>query len=183
MAERQLPDVETLRKLLDYDPETGILTWKPRPENMFPNAAKAKRWNTRYAGKRAGNSIAYQKGYLAVCILERNQQVHRVLWALHYGRWPVDQIDHINGNPADNRLTNLREANTFVNCRNQRRPKNNTSGHVGVCFDKSAQKWGAYITCGKRVYLGCFSRKEDAVAARKAAEREYGFHPNHGRSS
>lgn len=182
MAAKQLPDVETLRKLLDYDPETGILTWKQRPVEMFPNAPKAKRWNTRYAGKPAGNTKTYQKGYRALCLLQKNYPTHRIAWALHYGRWPEDQIDHINGRPSDNRIINLREVTNLENCRNQKRARNNTSGHVGVHFRKKEQRWMAYISVGKRIQLGEFATFEEAVAARKTAEVKYGYHPNHGRS-
>lgn len=183
MAYKALPDLELLRKLLDYDPETGLLFWRARPVEMFPNKSKAKRWNTRYAGKRAGNTKAYQKGYFAVCILSKNYPVHRILWALHTGKDPQNQIDHINGNPGDNRLCNLREVNQVENSKNQKIPKNNTSGYIGVSFRKANNEWVAYISVQKRIHLGGFRTKEAAIAARKDAERRYGFHPNHGRGS
>lgn len=183
MAKKHLPDIETLRKLLDYDPETGFLTWKPRPAEMFPNAPKWKRWNTRYANKRAGNAKGYQKGYMAVCILGTNHQVHRVIWAMHTGAWPEDQIDHINRQPADNRIVNLRAVSNFENCRNKRPSKKNTSGHIGVHFRAKQGNWYAYISMNKRISLGSYPTFEEAVAARKAAEVKYGFHPNHGRET
>ncbi len=182
MATKQLPDVETLRKLLEYDPATGVLTWKPRPVEMFPNAAKAKRWNTRYANKPAGNQRPPPKNYILVSVLAQNLMAHRIVWALHYGIPPAEQIDHINGNPADNRISNLRVVSNVENCRNQRAPRNNTSGHVGVHFRKKDARWYAYISARGRISLGDFQTFEEAVAARKAAEIEHGFHANHGRS-
>lgn len=180
MATKPLPDVETLRKLLDYDPETGFLTWKPRPVEMFPNEPKFKRWNTRYANKRAGNAKGYQKGYIAMCILSKNYPAHRVAWAMHYGEWPKDQIDHINRQPADNRISNLRIVSNFENCRNKGFSKKNTSGHIGVHLRRNTGKWYAYISMRGRVSLGSFNTFEEAVAARKAGELKYGYHPNHG---
>ena len=183
MATKPLPDPEALRKLLDYDPATGILTWKPRPDDMFPNSSTAKRWNTRYANKRAGNKVGYQKGHIALCVLGTNCLAHRAAWALHYGEWPSEQIDHINQNPADNRIENLRCVTNLVNCRNKGFPKRNTSGHVGVSFCKNMKRWRAYISVRERIWLGSFDTFSEAVAVRKAAERKYNYHPNHGRSS
>lgn len=108
---------------------------------------------------------------------------HRLVWLFHYGRWPEGEIDHINGKRADNRIENLREATRVQQNRNMKLFCQNTSGHTGVSWSKHAKKWYARIrvSVGRDKNLGYFSDINDAIAARKAAEQKYGYHPNHGR--
>lgn len=81
--------------------------------------------------------------------------------------------DHVNGDGLDNRRFNLREATVGDNCRNQRRPKNNTSGYKGVHWYKRDGKWRAQISAvGRHVHLGSFALSEDAARAYDAAARE-----------
>jgi len=83
-------------------------------------------------------------------------------------------IDHINRNPLDNRRDNLRICTQQENQFNRSVQCNNTSGVTGVCFYKSNNKWIAYIKVDKKKkYLGCYSTKEEAIAARHKAEIEY----------
>lgn len=173
--------IETLRALLDYNPETGDLTWKPRPVSMFKAPRDAAAWNARYAGRPALTTIN-GCGYLTGGIFDRQRLAHRVAWAICHGEWPVDQIDHQNGDRTDNRISNLRVVSHSENGRNQKRPRTNTSGVIGVSWSLSAGKWRALITAdGARKHLGYFADFYAAVAARKAAEAEHGFHPHHGR--
>jgi hypothetical protein len=110
-------------------------------------------------------------------------KAHRAAWLLYYGEWPNDAIDHINGNPGDNRIANLRVVDQLTNQKNAKRPKNNTSGAVGLIILKGSGRWRAAIKVNyQEIHLGVFDRFEDAFRARKAAERKYGFHPNHGRA-
>lgn len=189
MVTKKLPDLETLNALFEYNADTGRLHWKPRPASMFvalPHRSAeeaALGFNRCFAGKPAG--CVDGKGYIRlrtlVCNELRVMNAHRVIWKMHYGTDP-ELIDHINGNRADNRIENLRNANHTVNARNQRMNKNNTSGVTGVYWTKRDRHWIAFITDkGKRIALGYFSKKADAIAARKAAEKSYGYHPNHGR--
>lgn len=184
MAVRELPSQEELCKLLDYDPETGFLTWKPRPPSMFTNGRYPNRyagiWNARYAGKRALN-CPMPHGHLHGRINDQGCLAHRVIWKMVTGCDP-QEIDHINGDPADNRWCNLRKIDHPTNGRNLGRGKHNTSGTTGVSFAKRVGKWHAYIQDrpGHRVNLGWFENREDASAARKAAERRFGYHSNHG---
>ena len=91
-------------------------------------------------------------------------------------------MDHINGNPTDNRLVNLRAATQSTNMRNRRISKNNTSGFHGVYWDKVKNTWRVQIQVdGKHKYLGRHKELDDAVRARKQAEVKYGYHENHGR--
>lgn len=181
MAAKDLPDPELLRKLLRYEPETGKLFWRKRPPEMFGRRANFLAWNKRWAGKAA--FTAYRQGYHQGRVLSQNLVAHRVIWALHTGAWPEHQIDHINGNRADNRWRNLRAVTSAENMRNKRQRSNNTSGVTGVSWAKEKRKWLADIRVnGKQIHIGRFDQKADAIAARKAAEKQYGFHPNHGRT-
>jgi hypothetical protein len=179
MTERPTP--EQLRKLLRYEPETGKLFWLPRPESMFSAPRYCKSWNTRHANKE-GFTASDNKGYRVGCVFAHRYKAHRVAYALYHGCWPPEEVDHIDGNRADNRISNLRSVSTAINLRNQKRYKTNTSGHTGVDFVKSTGKWRAQIKVNRRTkHLGTFTNTEDAVAARKAAEEGLGFTERHGK--
>ena len=109
---------------------------------------------------------------------------HHLAWCIFYGEWPDPSlvIDHINGNYRDNRIVNLRLVTTQENSRNRSLPRVNTSGHQGVYQNKRNGRWITIIHKDKkRISLGTFASKEEAIAVRKAAEIEYGYHENHGR--
>lgn len=164
---------EQLHDLLDYNPETGEMRWKARPANLFKAEHYQRTWNTRQAGKRAF-TVSHQ-GYRRGMLFRRMYLEHIIAWAMAHGEWPTAQIDHINGDRADNRIANLREVTRAQNCRNARMKSNNTSGATGVVPHKG--RWRAYIN----LHLGIFDTIEEATEARKAAEREIGdYHPNHG---
>ena len=163
---------------------TGEITWATRPAAMFSDGGHTKEhnaaaWNARHAGKAACK--INRQGYLS-CVVGANRfTAHRIIWATHYGSWPDGQIDHINHIRTDNRIENLRCVSHWENTRNKRLLSNNTSGVCGVVWHKRSGRWAAHIKIrGKQKYLGSFDDIKDARAARKAAEREYGFHPNHG---
>lgn len=177
---------EMARELLEYDPASGALKWKRRDSSLFADTTfggregLAKAWNKMWAGKPAFRKID-KDGYLAGKIFAKSYQAHRVAWAVYYGEWPDGQIDHINHDPTDNRLENLRVVSPVGNGRNKRLPSNNKSGTPGVSWDEKLQRWRCYIGVGhKNVYVGRFKTKEAAVEARKLAEHRFGFHPNHG---
>ena len=93
-----------------------------------------------------------------------------------YGKLPQNgrELDHINGAKDDNRIENLRLITHSENSVNTRRKRNNTSGHAGVFWNKQINKWVASIRVHpKRINLGNFDTKEEAVAARKTAEEKY----------
>ncbi|MGE3246144.1 MAG: HNH endonuclease signature motif containing protein [Beijerinckiaceae bacterium] len=182
---RELPSQEMLRTLLNYDPETGLLTWRARTPNLF--AAKrytaeraCKIWNTKNAGKLALN-IPDAHGYRVGAIAQAPIKAHRAIWKLVTGEDP-EFIDHINGDRSDNRWCNLRNVTRLEQQRNLKTPASNKSGCRGVHWDKSREKWVAAIQVkGRSQHLGRFVSKTQAIAARKSAERRFGFHPNHGR--
>lgn len=172
---------ELLRKLLSYDPGTGKLLWRERPREMFANARTQGAWNSRCAGKEAftaDNGHGHRKS----SIFGVRHYAHRVAWAYVHGSWPDGDIDHINGDPGDNRICNLRVVTHAENMRNMKLPERNTSGVCGVYQHKPSGKWVAAIKAnGKSQHLGYFSEFRDAVEARKAADLDHGYHPNHGR--
>lgn len=175
---------ELLRKLLRYEPETGKLFWRARTPDLFNECSQGRErrcaiWNTKFAGKEALSAYE-RRGSLHGRIFNKAYKAHRVAWALYNGEWPAQEIDHINHVPDDNRIVNLRCVTGKENCRNLPKRAYNNSGVTGVGWHKSAQKWRARIRAEKEIHLGLFANIEDAIAARKAAEVKYGYHPNHG---
>jgi len=179
---------EKLHLLLGYDPATCNLTWKARSPDLFENGKQTSehtcnRWNSRYAGKPALDSYTAM-GYKQGCIFNKKYLAHRVIYAMCHGDWPANQIDHIDGDPSNNRIENLRDVSHAENQRNMRAPTNNTSGTVGVHWSERDQTWGAQIEINRRkIHLGCFTKKDDALLARANANIKYDFHENHGRDS
>jgi hypothetical protein len=170
---KTLPPASVVREWMDYDPGTGQMVWRKRA--IRPGLERTDGgWNTRFAGKVVAGR-RHRHGHLYVNIAwprlcQKNYAAHRLAWAHFYGEWPVVGIDHINGNPSDNRIANLRLASQTQNMRNSRRRSNNTSGVKGVSWAKRQRKWYAYINVGGRMRsLGLFSALGDAVAARRAA--------------
>lgn len=181
-----LPTPDQLRELLHYDPETGKLFWKERPASMFKDGyfsrqANCNRWNVRYAGKVAMDTKK-SDGYKHGTLHGAQISAHRVAWAIHYGAWPVEFIDHKNGVKADNRIENLREASHTENNHNARAMTTNRSGVKGVNWDKVNKKWKvAVMANGKRHHIGRFLSLDDAAAARRsAAEVLHGEFACHG---
>lgn len=160
MNEKISPD--EVRKLLYYNPETGKIFHVSDDSEAFTYI----------------HDNGYRRGY----INRRRYYAHRVAWAIHFGAWPQKSIDHINHDRQDNRLSNLREADHKTNGRNRKLSSNNKSGFNGVGWVKRVSMWQARIKInGKLKHIGFYSDITDAVTARRRAEREHGFHENHGR--
>lgn len=154
--------INKLKELLDYNPETGIFTWKVREDDP--------QWSGHYAGKIAGSKV---KKYIRVAIDDTAYAAHRLAWAIHYGVWPVSILDHINGDGFDNRIENLREASFAQNAANAHRTKLPASGYRGVYRYKKTDKWKAEISYeNERHYLGVFDTKEEAHQAYLRASAE-----------
>lgn len=158
---------QKLKQLLRYSPSTGEFFWLEfgygRPTD-----------------KEAGY-IDKSTGYRVIGVLGRKYLAHRLAFFYVYGRFPQEQIDHINHLRADNRIKNLREVTRQKNQKNRALNKNNKSGVCGVCWFKSSKKWHAQIQVDRKVInLGLFESYDDACSARAAAEVKYDFHKNHG---
>jgi hypothetical protein len=174
-------DQKRIRELFTYKEETGELRWLSRTASEFASTGAHRTWNKRFAGTIAGSVCMANGGYRKVKINGAFIGAHRIIWMYVNGEWP-DTIDHINGVTDDNRLLNLRNVSNAENRFNLSRTKKNTSGIVGV--SRSGSRWQASIGAnGTQYHLGRFDTKEDAIAARKAAETRLGFHPNHGRAA
>lgn len=150
---------ERLRELLDYNPETGALTRLTRP-------AQRSR-----IGDVVGWTGAY--GYTIVAVDGRDYLAHRLAWLHVHGRWPTADIDHINGDRADNRLENLREVTRGQNLQNQRRARrDNRTGILGVSYRADRGSWRAHIGAGGRQHhLGTFATPQEAHDAYVTAKR------------
>lgn len=186
-ASKSLPDQDTLRKVLDYDPNTGNLTWKKRDASLFEDVGGkytadrfCRIWNTSWAGKPAFTSLT-NAGYRQGNIFGRIFLGHRIIWCWYYGTEP-NEIDHIDGDRCNNRILNLRNVSSQINKKNMRLSKLNKSGEIGVHWESSICKWRAKIRAnGTAIHLGVFADKNDAILARTKASIEYGYHENHGR--
>lgn len=158
-AERNI-SIEDVRQWLRYDPDTGHLWWIQRPGGKASMDAPA--GTIRPDGRRQ------------VKVCGRAFKAHRICWALHYGQWPDGDIDHANGNPSDNRVTNLRDATKTENNRNQKKRAGCSSGLKGVTWDKQWRKWRANIRVNKRlIRLGAFDDEYEAHLAYCQAADEY----------
>lgn len=158
-----------LQSILEYNPDTGIFTWKIDVDN-----------NVKY-GNTAGN--VNNKGYMRIAINKKSYLAHRLAWLYVYGEFPLEQIDHTNHDRTDNRIDNLRCVSNQENAMNASKRKDNKSGTVGVSWYNRYNKWVVQIKANnKRIHLGYFTDINDAIAARKQAEIKYGYHKNHGKT-
>lgn len=174
--------VSYLKSVLSYCAESGTLTWLRRPESHFSSARVCNSWNAKHAGKVAG----YLKpdGYYRIAIDGVRYPSHRIAWAIYYGEIVSSDlvIDHIDQDPSNNRISNLRAVTHQENMRNQPIRKNNSSGVTGVSYSKKEKKWIARIDVnGRYARIGSFEDFQSAVKARRQAEADRGFHQNHGR--
>ena len=183
MASKNYPTPEELRNLLDYCPDTGVLTWRKREDG----SRESKIFNAQFAGKQAGSKG--NRGYLVVGFSGMNGRncdkylAHRVALMIHHG-CICEEIDHTNHIRTDNRLCNLRFATRQENCINASMRSNNTSGFTGVSWDSRRQKWAVLAQQGNvKHFIGRYESMIDAIAARIGASNMHGFHENHGANS
>lgn len=146
---------ERLKEVLHYDPDTGVFSRIDKYKQDF-----------------SGTTNKY--GYVCICIKYKIYKAHRLAFLFMNGNFPIYDVDHIDGNPSNNRWGNLRDEPTIINCQNRRKPqKNSTScGILGV--SKRRNRYTARITINKKtIHLGCFSTQEEATNAYLSAKRKY----------
>jgi HNH endonuclease len=161
-----------LRQLLDYNPETGVLTWKLRDRSWFPSNNSHAVWNSRWANKAAGG-LCVNSGYVIVMVLGKSYPAHRVAWVLHHGVWPSGEVDHADMNRLNNRMVNLRVASHAQNQANGKAYRNNKSGFKGVYWEPKAGVYSVQIRADRKLTtVGRFRCLEEAVAAHATAHRE-----------
>lgn len=146
--------------LIGYDPDTGLFRWL----------------KDRTGGVRAGDIVGYpdRAGYLFVNFRKKHIYLHRLAWFITNGEWPSKDLDHKDGDIANNRMRNLREADDCQGNRNRGKHKNNTSGFKGVYFRKERKKWVAMARRNGKVAL--VKQADTAEAAAKIYDnfaREY----------
>lgn len=159
---------ESVSQVIGYNPETGKISLLKQRKGKSPS-------NPEDLG------VQTERGYHYVNILGRRVFAHRLAWFLHYKTWPKHPIDHINGNPADNRIVNLREAPCGLNSQAHRRKReNSTSKYRGVCRPKSMnhldKPWLVQARKGPTVvYGGHYANEDDAARAYDKIARTLGF--------
>lgn len=148
-----------LKQYLDYDPETGLFTWKCKKQGVK-------------TGEIAGNINT--DGYVRIVINYKPYAAHRLAWLYMYNKWPCNQLDHINRIKKDNRLVNLREVTAIQNSWNTGSKTNNISGYIGVHWDITRKKYLARIRINKKLkYLGIFNCPKEAHKAYITAKAKF----------
>jgi len=150
------------RSLLDYCPDTGVFIWKHRTGDEHGDRV----FNRRFAGKRAG-CLDGRSHYRYIRMRGWGiYSEHRLAWLIERGEWPREEIDHADGNAANNRIANLREASRGENGSNRGVQKNSRSGRKGVYWCPDRGLWAAEIrVAGTRKHLGRFPTMDQAAAA------------------
>lgn len=152
--------VERLRERLHYDLATGVFTWRPAS-------------GRRPAGGTIAGSLNKISGYWYINADNRFYLAHRLAWLYVHGVWPKNQIDHIDGNRANNCFANLRDVTHRVNLQNQRRAKQtNKTGFLGVNHHQKTFRANICLN-GKTTHIGCFPTPELAHIAYVEAKRKY----------
>lgn len=153
---------ERLKKVLFYDPVTGHFTFSIR------------RGTKRKVGEISG--YVNPLGYRVIRIDNENHHAHRLVWLYQYGNFPIELIDHINGDRDDNRLVNLRPATYKQNGENQKLHTANTSGYRGVSWDNHNRQWVACVIHMRKRFRKRFKNLEDAIKAVKEMRNELFTH-------
>jgi len=151
MKVSQLPGLAELQSMFDYDPATGLLTWKAKKRG-------------RQIGEAGGIRRIGKQTYRYVKIDYRSYGAHRLVWKIVTGEDPVGWIDHQDNNGLNNRWSNLRSASSAQNNHNRRLSTRNTSGVKGVSWDALHKSWRVVVMVNyKNHFLGYFPNVEDAT--------------------
>jgi HNH endonuclease len=154
-----LSALEFDRRILSYAADTGLFTWVKPPKN-----------HPRMLGQVAGCGT---RGYTHIKIHKHAIPAHRLAWLYVYGEWPSMALDHINGNPYDNRIVNLRLATTAQNEANRRRDKGKSLPKGVRAMNRGGGFQARIRVAGKPIHLGAFRTIEDASQAYFDAAKKY----------
>jgi len=170
-----------LKSILKYDEKSGIFYWLKRDRSLFLSDKGLKIFNSKFSGRKAGNTHKTDKNlYITIRILGSLYYAHRLAWIYTYGFWP-NIIDHIDGDGLNNKIDNLRSVTNQINSKNQRLKETNSSGKIGVYFNKEIKKWIAQCKeNGKTRVILCSDNFDLACDARKNYENSNEYHENHG---
>ena len=158
---------ELARKLFRYDEETGILYHRNRDKSMFSNNAQYLNWNGRYPDTQVGSKT--KTGYLCTRINKTDYYVHYMIWVYCHGDFSNMEIDHINRNRSDNRISNLRLCSPLQNAHNRSKHRRK-DGRKGIYKRNDCNTWRAIITVnGKTVNIGSYKTEQEAIDAYKKA--------------
>lgn len=172
--------IDFLKKVIDYNPETGIALWKPRNDSLMGDTNLTQSWNDKFAGKPAGSLSS--KGYIIVSFKHNIESggklckilMHRIAWALVHNEWPESMLDHDNGIRHDNRIANLKLSDNSKNGKNS--VPRSGSGYKNICWDKTRNKWLVTLkTNGKVTNIGRFENLEEAIIERNKSYKEHGY--------
>lgn len=164
----RLPPQDFLHECLDYDPDTGELTWTDRPRAHFTTVRVWRYWNARNAGRPALNFIepsGYRSGVITVDGNTQEYPQHLVIWKLMTGEEPEVAIKHKNEQRADNRWDNL-----YLGTEPAVRP--HSTGFKGVSRHGNKYRAVIYQDRRTRIYLGLYDTPELASAAYAAKAKE-----------
>lgn len=157
--------MKSFAEILKYDSSTGKLFWKVSPSRKMKIGDEAGCFNPR--------------GAVEIIFEGKQYRAHRIIWEIVYGHPPEGTIDHVDGNPSNNRIENLRDVPHSENQRNKKLNKRNKSGVPGVRACRKIEGFWI-VTVGTR-YVGYFDNFNDAVTARQIAEDIYDYHKNNGK--
>jgi hypothetical protein len=171
-------DMDYLRACFSID-EFGNITWLERPPGHFSDRRAWRRWCSHCADERV--KLALRKGYPSFVLKVGGKRKHitaaRLIWAFGHDRWPVDEIDHIDGDPRNNHPSNLREADRSGQMQNAAM-RVGKSGVLGVAWNASKQRWRARVKIGGKRYGRDYRTMEEAIAGREALKAQHhAFHP------
>lgn len=153
--------IADFRAVLDYEPATGLFRW---------NAVVGKKRSM--LGTVAGTK--HPNGYIRIRMCRKNYYAHRLAWLYVHGTWPARRLDHKNGDPADNRIENLREATASQNSANSKRRSDNTTGFKGVVIHQGAYAASVQVNGRRIMRSGLPSAADAALVYERMATENFG---------
>ncbi len=160
---------ELVREVLNYDSNTGVLTWR------------SKQHSKRIVLHSRAGSYVPSTGYRSITLFGKSYPEHIICWYHYHGVWPTGQIDHKDQVRDHNWISNLQDISFHQNMLNRKALKGTVTGHQGIWFNKRTNRYVAQIVLnGKKVFQKSCKTANEALALREAKLIELGFSVNHG---